>query len=251
MTKQMKAAMAAMLMVGTVSMQAQTTATKTEAAEHGTHHKRHTAKHHTKAESALERQVRELREQQAAQQAQIDALTQAGAAKDAVIQQAQQAATEANTQAQAATAQAQTVSTSVQANTDAVQALKSNVTDLTTTSTGLAQTISANKTEILQQVESPSALHYKGVTITPIAFFALEGVYRQRSINSGINTPFNATPFPGSNEGHISEFNFSGRQSRIGGLFEGNTGSLKLTGYIEADFLSAGVTSNANQSNNG
>ena len=76
-----------------------------------------------------------------------------------------------------------------------------------------------------------------------------KALYRQRSINSDINTPFNTTPFPGSNEGHISEFNFSGRQSRLGGLFEGNAGSYKLSGYFEADFLSAGTTSNDNQSN--
>ena len=251
MTKQMKAAMAAMLMVGTVAMQAQTTSTPTngETNAQPAKTKRHTARHHAKKESALERQLRELREQEAAQQVEIDALKQAGAAKDAQIQQAQQSATEAATQAQAATAQTQTVTSTVQATTDAVQALKTNVSDLSTTSAGLAQTIQANNAELLQKVESPLALHYKGITITPIAFFAGEGVYRQRALNADINTPFNATPFPGANEGHVSELNFSGRQSRLGGLFEGNTGTLKLSGYFEADFLSGNTTSNANQSN--
>ena len=32
-------------------------------------------------------------------------------------------------------------------------------------------------------------------------------------------------------------------------MFEGDAGSYKLSGYFESDFLSAGVTSNANQSN--
>ncbi len=220
MTKQMKAAMAAMLMVGTVSMQAQTTTTRTHTSEKATHPKRHAVKRHKKVETALQRQVRELQEQQKAQQAQIDALTQAGAAKDAQIQQAQQAAATAATQAQAATAQTQSVSTSVQANTDAVQALKTNVTDISTTSVGLASTIQANKAELTQKIESPSVLRYKGVTITPIAFFAFEGVYRQHALNSDINTPFNAIPFPGANEYHDSELNFSGRQSRLGGLLK-------------------------------
>ena len=93
------------------------------------------------------------------------------------------------------------------------------------------------------------AFHYKGIKITPVAFFAAESVYRQRSLNSDVNTPFNATPYPGAAQAHTSEFNFSGRQSRLGGLFEGNTGPFKLSGYFEADFLSAGVTSNDNQSN--
>jgi hypothetical protein len=47
----------------------------------------------------------------------------------------------------------------------------------------------------------------------------------------------------------VSELNFSGRQSRLGGLFEGNAGPYKLAGYFEGDFLGAGVTSNNNQSN--
>ena len=93
------------------------------------------------------------------------------------------------------------------------------------------------------------SIHYRGVTLTPVGFFAFEGVWRQRSINSDINTPFNTTPYPGSNEGHISELNFTGRQSRLGALFEGKAASFKLSGYVETDFLSAGATSNNNQSN--
>jgi len=245
MTKQMKAAMAAMLMVGTLPMQAQTATTATS----------HPKKHHKVAakkepvESELAREVRELREKQTAQQAQIDALTQANAAKDAQLAAAQTAAQGAEAQAQAATQQAQSVSTTVQANTDAVQALKSNVSDLQTTNAGLASTISANKVELTDKIESPTTIHYKGVTITPVAFFAFEGVWRQRAINSDINTPFNTTPFMGATDAHTTELNFSGRQSRLGGLFEGNTPVAKLSGYFETDFLSAGATSNNNQSN--
>src|SRR5208283_2286943 len=73
--------------------------------------------------------------------------------------------------------------------------------------------------------ESPAAIHYKGVSITPVAFFAGEGVWRQHSVNSDINTPFNTIPMPGANEGHISELNFSGRQSRLGVLVEANDGT--------------------------
>ena len=278
MTKQMKAAMAAMLLVGTLPMVAQTSqtdvvkvapgqtkktvihrkngATDTVVSE-GTsgsgkkhrvaRHTRHAVKQHV--ESATERQIRELEEKQTAQQAQIDALTQQNAAATAALQAAQTSAAGAEAQAQTATQQAQSVQATVQANTDAVQALKSNVSDLQTTNAGLAQTISANKVELTEKIESPLTIHYKGVQITPVGFFALESVWRQHSINSDINTPFNSTPFPGSNEGHVSEFNFSGRQSRLGGLFEGKAAEFKLSGYFESDFLSAGVTSNSNQSN--
>jgi hypothetical protein len=269
--KKMKStsAIAALLMVGSVSMQAQepmSTTTKTVAPgetrttvvtkEKGsTGTRKHAARHHKAVvhheavESETNREIRELREKQAAQQAQIDALTQANAAKDAQLAAAQTTAQGAEAQAQAATQQAQSVSTTVQANTDAVQALKSNVTDLQTTNVGLATTISANKVELTDKIESPSVIHYKGVTITPVAFLAFEGVWRQRAINSDINTPFNTTPFMGATDAHTSELNFSARQSRLGGLFEGNTPLAKLSGYFETDFLSAGATSNNNQSN--
>jgi hypothetical protein len=47
----------------------------------------------------------------------------------------------------------------------------------------------------------------------------------------------------------LSEFNASGRQSRISLLAEGKRPSATLRGYYEGDFLSAGTTSNDNQSN--
>ena len=271
MTKQMKAAMAAMLMIGTMPVYAQlTTTTKTTKVAPGetkttviTKDNGATGKHTARrgkrkgkavtkkaaVESATARDLREMREKQEAQQAQIDTLIQAGAAKDAALAQAQQDAKTAEAQAQAAQTAAQAATTSEQTNAAQVDTLKSTVTDLQTTNAGLASTISANKVELTDKIESPSVLHYKGVTITPVAFFAFEGVWRQRAINSDINTPFNTTPFMGATDAHTTELNFSGRQSRLGGLFEGNTGPVKLSGYFESDFLSAGATSNNNQSN--
>lgn len=281
MTKQMKRAMAAMMLAGAMPMVAQTSQTDvvkvapgqkkttvihrkngatdtvvSEGVGTGAHKKR---AHKTVAkravvkrepvESATARELRELREKQIAQQTQIDALTAANAAKDAALTQAETDARGAEAQAQTATSQAQQVSATVQANSDAVDKLKSNVSDLQSTSAGLASTISANRAELTEKIESPTTIHYKGMTITPVAFFAFEGVYRQRSLNSDINTPFNSIPFPSANEGHVSELNFSGRQSRLGGLFEGRAKNFKLAGYFETDFLGAGTTSNNNQTN--
>ncbi len=96
---------------------------------------------------------------------------------------------------------------------------------------------------------SPLAIHFKGVTITPGGFLAGESVYRTRALGADINTPFNGLNFPGSGQNAISEFFGSGRQSRISMLAQGKVNSAKLTGYVEADFLSAGVTSNNNSSN--
>ena len=103
--------------------------------------------------------------------------------------------------------------------------------------------------DLNNKIDSPSAIHYKGVDITPVAFFAVESVWRQRAVNSDINTPFNTIPMPGANEGHVSELNFSGRQSRLGVLVEAPESTFKLAGYVEMDFLGSGITSNGNQSN--
>lgn len=97
--------------------------------------------------------------------------------------------------------------------------------------------------------DEPSSIHYKGVNITPGGFVAFEGVWRERSVNSDINTPYNSIPFPSANEGHTSELNFSGRQSRLSVLVEGQAPTVKLTGYYEMDFLGTGTSSNNNQSN--
>ncbi len=270
MTKQLQATLAAILVMSTISVQAQLSTTTTtqktspdttkttvvttdRSKSTGKSRKRSSTRKSTArkapVESSTARELRELREEMVNQQAQIDALKQQNSDKDAKLATAASDAQAANASAAAAAAQAQSLQTLIQANSSSVQTLSSDVSDLKVANTGLATTLSEAKRDLNEKIESPTTLHYKGVTITPVVFFALEGVWRQRSINSDIVTPFNTTPFPGSSQGHVSELNLSGRQSRLGGLFEGNAGPFKLSGYFETDFLSAGATSNANQSN--
>jgi len=202
-----------------------------------------------KVETETEIQLREMREKMAAQQAQIDALQSQLGSKGQQAAAAQQAAADAQAQAAAAATAASQASAAATATDTKVDALSSTVTDLKSTDAGLTETVVANQAKVEDEINSPLAIHYKGITITPVAFFAAEGVWRQHSVNSDINTPFNSIPFPSAAQGHVSELNFSGRQSRLGGLFEGNAGSYKLSGYFEADFLGTGTSSNNNQSN--
>jgi hypothetical protein len=123
------------------------------------------------------------------------------------------------------------------------------VTDLKTTTATLNDTVVTSQKKLEQEIEAPTALHYKGVNITPGGFVAFEGVWRQHAVNSDINTPFNSIPLPSANEGHVSELNFSGRQSRLSVLVTGDAGSYKLSGYWEMDWLGTGTSSNNNQSN--
>src|ERR1700722_9301427 len=95
----------------------------------------------------------------------------------------------------------------------------------------------------------PTSIQFKGITLTPGGFFAAETVWRSKALASDVNTPFNSAPFNGSSNAHMSEFQASGRQSRIAMLMEGKLDGAKIGGYYEADFLSAATTSNNNQSN--
>ena len=173
------------------------------------------------------------------QQQQIQELRDELRHKDQGLQQAQTAASDAAGKADAA----QAAANSQQA---AVTELKGNVADL--------QGAVANTVVNLQETqkslsEAPLAIRYKGVTLTPGGFVAAETVTRQRANEASINTPFNSIPYPGNALAHINESDFTGRQSRLSLLAEGKVGSTKLTGYWEADFLVAGVTSNNRQSN--
>lgn len=203
-----------------------------------------------KKESATDLQIRELREQLKAQQDEIDALKSQLTNKDQQVSQATQAATTAQSQAEAATTAANQAQQAANETSTKQTALESSVADMKTANAGLQETLINNQAAIKSEIESPMAIRYKGLTITPVAFFAFEGVWRQHTLNSDVNTPFNSIPFPSANQYPATELNFSGRQSRLGGLFEGKPSSnLKLTGYFESDFLGTGTSSNNNQSN--
>jgi hypothetical protein len=178
----------------------------------------------------------------AAQHQEIEQLRDELHRKDQAVNQAQAVATDAASKADAAQAQASQQQASV-------VELKSDVTDLKTNVNNTALTLQETQKNVNTALESPLALHYKGITITPGGFAAAEFVRRSRALAADINTPFNSVTMPGASQNSLSEFFGSGRQSRISALAEGRLKTAKLAGYVEADFLSAGVTSNNNESN--
>jgi len=178
----------------------------------------------------------------AQQQQQIQDLRDELHRKDQAVTQAQAAASDAATKADAAQATA-----SQQQQT--VGELKSDVTDLKTNVTNTALTLQETQKNVTSAMESPASLHYKGITITPGGFVAAEFVRRSRALAGDIATPFNSVTMPGASQSGISEFFGSGRQSRLSLTAAGQLANVKLTGYYEADFLGAGITSNNNQTN--
>jgi len=200
-----------------------------------------------RSESSVSRQLEDMKDAIAAQQQQIQQLQQQISTRDQAIKQLQQQVTEAQSAAQ----QAQQAATAAGQNaglSDQVGSLQHDVADLKA-ATGATQNDLKETEKKVSGLESPLAIHYKGVTIQPGGFTAAESVWRQRATGSDINTPFNAINFPGSSSAHMSEFQGSGRQSRISMLTTGKLAQSTMTGYIETDFLGTGITSNNNESN--
>jgi len=133
-------------------------------------------------------------------------------------------------------------------NDEQVATLQSAVSGLKSASSSIVETVQSEQ-KAQRALEHPDSLHFKGIELKPSGFLAAETVDRQRGIGGDVNTAFSSIPFAGQTAGDLSEFNAGGRQSRISLLAEGKLSKSTLRGYYEADFLSAGTTSNDNQSN--
>ncbi len=208
-------------------------------------HKKVAAK---KSGPTISEQLSEMKQAIDAQQQQMKQLTDFVQSRDQTIQQLKQELDQSRTMAAQAQNRAETAVAETTEQQQTVMALKGDVTDLKMGATNSALNLQETQKRI-GDLESPLAIHFKGITITPGGFMAAESVYRNRALGADINTPYNSIFMPGSGQNAVSEFFASGRQSRISMLAEGKFNDTKLTGYVEADFLSAGVTSNNNASN--
>src|SRR5271163_556466 len=194
--------------------------------------------------------VQALREALAAQQLQIQQLSQQLQQAQQNWQQAQAAATEATKKATAAQIQA----TQQQ---ETVGELKSDVADLKAVSssslnnsTGFLANGAVLQNAVLTQqdapqasnavagevydksLESPITIRFKGINITPGGYAAAEFVRRSRALSADIPTPFNSLTVPGASQSQISEFFGSGRQSKITTFVDGRLGNVDLSSYV-------------------
>ncbi|MDR3749566.1 MAG: hypothetical protein P4M04_15705 [Acidobacteriota bacterium] len=201
------------------------------------------------AQTPVSKELQEMKDAIAAQQQQIQQLQQQVTNRDQVIQQLQ---TQVG-QAQAAAQQAQQTADAAGPKAEDmdkqyIDPLQHDVADLKALSGTTVNELQETQKRVAG-LESPAAIHYKGITITPGGFVAAETVWRPHATLGDINTPLNSIPFSGAGQARQSEFYGSGRQSRMSFLAQGKMANMNLTGYSEADFLGAGVTSNNNQSN--
>jgi len=175
--------------------------------------------------------VQALKEALAAQQLQLDRLTQQ--------LERQQAAAEAASKADPKPVPQQQVAEI--ASSVAVQQ------DSSTPGLNLQDTAQQGKPNPL---ESPViSIHFKGITITPGGFAAAEFVRRSRALAADLPTPFNSLTMPGASQSSMSEFFGSGRQSRPSVYVDGRMKNVEFSSYVSGDFLSSGDTSTATQTN--
>jgi len=205
----------------------------------------------TKSNAEIAAEMEELRQTLQAQQEQLQMLKEELAKRDKQIEEAKEAAASASSRATEANVKAtEAVTTSAE--------VRSTTSALNTTVASMAAAQPVNSAADLStaaggqggaEEKGPLTIRYKGVNITPGGFLAAETVWRSRATSGDIATPFTQDPFTAADIQHLNENNFSGRQSRLSLLIEGKAGSIKGSGYVEADFLGAGTTSNNRQTN--
>jgi len=154
--------------------------------------KRRTA---AKTDSAVAQQLGELKQALDAQQQQIKQLSDQIQGRDQQIQQLQQTLQQSQTAASDAASKADAAASQNAKQGEAVNALQSDVKDLKQNSTNAAVALQETQTSVKKELESPTAIHYKGVTITPGGFIDASSVNRTRATSSDINTPFTGIPY--------------------------------------------------------
>jgi hypothetical protein len=210
--------------------------------------KRAAAKAKTPPQPSLQDQIQALRQALDSQASQIDSLKTGMAEKDERLKKAEQAAADAQATAAKAQADASAGGAALSQNAAAVTTLQTSVADLKGNQASLAATVSDETAKIKKAIDNPNVLHFKGISIAPYGFFNGESVYRTHATGGEEATPWSSIPYEHADSYSLSETMLTGRQSRIGAIFEGKVPFGTIRSYLEGDFLGVGTTSNDNQS---
>jgi hypothetical protein len=192
------------------------------------------------APPAITTEIQVLKDAIAAQQLQIQKLTEQ-LERQRQLQEAQQAAISAVEKAPASPPKQVASATVTTNDLDAVSPVQPE--------TSPASNPDDKSSALDKQMESPMTIHFRGVNITPGGFAAGEFVRRSRALGADVITPFNNPTMPGASQSNLSEFFASARQSRATVYLSSHPGNINFSAYVSGDFLSSGLTSTATQSN--
>jgi len=93
-------------------------------------------------------------------------------------------------------------------------ALNASVADLKTTQGNFEKTLAADDKR-LKDLETPLAVHYKGITFSPGGYVQLQGIFRTRNDNSYDSINYSGIPLSGTTDAKMHDFRMSARTSRI------------------------------------
>jgi hypothetical protein len=193
-------------------------------------------------------EIKTLREAVSTQQQQIQMLRDELQRRDAAVQQMQQQLNSLQSTAQQAQSAAQAAEGCCKTNEEGIAALKTNVGTLQTTATATATGLQAAEKSI-KELQSPLAIKYKGITITPGGFISANAIYRSKNQNLSNASSFAGMPFSGQPNSHLSELRLNARYSRLSLLAQGKFGGSNVQAYYEMDFEGAAQTANENITN--
>jgi hypothetical protein len=238
------AAAAALLAVCLVPSYAQTSETKPPV-------KKHVAAPKAKTPPAptVQEQIQALRQQLQDQASQIESLKTGMAEKDAQLKKTAQAAADAQAAAARAEAAASLQQQAVGDNAAAVTTLQSAVTGLKSSQTTLATTVTDETAKIKKAIDNPSALHYKGIALTPGGFIEGDTVFRSHATGGDIATAFGSIPYEHADSYSLTEFYAAANSSRLSLMAEGKVNWGTVRGYYEGDFIGVGTATSNTQSN--
>jgi hypothetical protein len=122
---------------------------------------------------------------------------------------------------------------------------------------GVVQMAAADQTAVANENIAPVpvertdwGIQLGPIKLTPGGFVEFTSIYRQRNETADIGSSFAGIPFPNNNNYYIKEYRQTARDSRLSLLAQGPPDSLnKGEAYLETDFVSAGTSSNSNESN--
>ena len=193
----------------------------------------------------LQQQLQQVQEQLKDQQSQIQQ-------QQSQIQQMQQQLQQSNNVVQQQNEQLQNgvqqANKEAEAAEQAASNLSASVADIKSGDVALTQSLQVTQKSV-KDLENTSALHFRGVTITPGGWAESTFLLRSRNENADITSNFGATPYGGTANANLTEFRGSARGTRLTMLVEGNAGTTKLSGYYEIDFLGQAPTANQVQTN--
>lgn len=104
----------------------------------------------------------------------------------------------------------------------------------------------------ITEQEKPSPLSFKIGTahFTPFGFFDFTAIIRDKNVGSSMATNFGAIPFNNTVNGNLREYRFSAQNVRLGLRVDTKVGGADLLGYLETDYQgfapgNVAVTSNS------